>query len=173
MADDSKPTYLDAQQVVYLPRGARLAVLWVLGVLAAASAIAGLGFVFFAEWRDKVVVALSIAQTAAGAFAVVIFVLMAERQLSTDRIRIKTDEFLDSQLPDILARIELPQVAPDRTVQVSQFVRASSIHGKRKDIFGANYELGLSDHRLRMWDIQTSSTVNMKGSASFPSGQLS
>lgn len=151
MSDDNKPTYLDAQQVVYLPLGARRALLWVLGLVAGSSGLAGLVFAFFPEWRDKVTVALSIAQTAAGAFAVVIFVLLAERQLSTDRLRSKTDDFLDTQLPDILARIELPQLAADQTVAVQQFHRAASVHGRRKDIFGANYEISLRSFRMRMW----------------------
>lgn len=149
--DDSRPKYLDAQQVVFLPQGARRALLWVLGIVAACSAIAGLAFAFFPEWRDKVTVALSISQTAAGAFAVVIFVLLAERQLSQDRLRSKTDEFLDLQLPDILARIELPQVVEDETVRVRQVARASSVHGRRKDIYGANYDISLRDFRMRMW----------------------
>lgn len=151
MSDDSKPRYLDAQQVVYLPKHARQALLWVLGIVAASAALSGLCFAFFPQWRDQVTVLLSIAQTAAGAFAVVIFVLMAERQLSTDRLRARTDDFLDRQLPDILARIELPQLASDVTVNVQSFERAASVHGKRKDIFGANYELSLKDFRLRMW----------------------
>lgn len=149
--EESKPRYLDAQQVIYLPTGARHALLWVLGVVAACAGVAGLAFAFFPEWRDKVTVALSIAQTAAGAFAVVIFVLLAERQLSIERLRSKTDEFLDTQMPDILARIELPQMAADQTVGVQLFERLATVHGRRKDIFGANYEISLGDFRMRMW----------------------
>lgn len=102
-----KPSYLDANQIVFLPFWARISILSLLGVLAIISAVCGVAFLFDAAWRDKVVPLLSIAQTAAGGFAIVLFVLFAEKQLSTDRLLDKTNQFLDAFLPESLSKLSL------------------------------------------------------------------
>lgn len=151
--DDSekKPTYLNAHQVIFLPLWARWAVIGILGTLALSATVCGVVFLFAKEWRDTVLPALSIAQTAAGGFAIVLFVLFAEKQLSTNRLMEKTDQFLDQHLVDSLSRIELPGIQKDKTVSVKQITREMGIYGRRKDIYGANYEISLSDFRMRMW----------------------
>lgn len=151
MSEGSKPKYLEAAQIVYLPTWARYSVMVVLGALAISACVAGLVFLYFPDYRDKITPTLSIAQTAAGAFAVVLFVLFAERQLSTEKLLQKTDTFLEQQISDALRKIEVPQVKSGHTVQVKVEQRANTIHGGRKDIFGANYELSLDDFRMRMW----------------------
>lgn len=151
MSDSESPKYLDAKQIVYLPRWARIAVMAVLGLLAVSACVAAVGFFFIPAYQDKITATLSIAQTAAGAFAVVLFVLFAERQLNTDKLHLKTDIFLEKQLPETLAKIEIPQLKPGHTVKVHVLERAQTIHGGRKDIFGANYELSMDDFRMRMW----------------------
>ncbi|NYE63086.1 hypothetical protein FHW58_004308 [Duganella sp. 1224] len=151
MSDSSSTKYLDAQQIVYLPRWARIAVMAVLGLLAVSACGAAIGFFFIPAYQEKITAALSIAQTAAGAFAVVLFVLFAERQLSVDKLNQKTDMFLEQQIPQSLAKIEIPQLKPGHTVNVKVLKRAETVHGGRKDIFGANYELSLETFRMRMW----------------------
>lgn len=151
MSGDSPPRYLDANQIVYLPAWARYAVMVVLGALALSACIAGLAFFFFPANYDKITPTLSIAQTAAGAFALVLFVLFAERELSTDKLLRKTDVFLEQQMAEGLRKIEIPQLRPDVTVEVDVVQRASTVHGGRKDIFGANYEIRLDGFKMRMW----------------------
>lgn len=148
---EKKPSYLNAHQVVFLPSWARWAVIGVLGSLALSATICGIVFLFAKEWRDTVMPALSIAQTAAGGFAIVLFVLFAEKQLSTNRLMEKTDQFLDKHLVDSLSRIELPGIEKNQTVSVQQIIRQEGIYGRRKDIYGANYEISLADFRMRMW----------------------
>lgn len=148
---DGQQHYLDANQIVYLPKWARYAVMMVLGALAVSACIAGLAFFFFPASYDKITPTLSIAQTAAGAFAIVLFVLFAERELSTDKLLLKTDAFLEQQMPEALRKIEVPQLKLGHTVNVEVVQRASTIHGGRKDIFGANYEISLDEFRMRMW----------------------
>lgn len=150
MSDDGR-RYLDANQIVYLPIWARYSVMVVLGVLALSACIAGLGLFFFPSAYDKITPTLSIAQTAAGAFAIVLFVLFAERELGTEKLLRKTDVFLEQQMADGLRKIEIPQLKPGFTVSVEVLQRASTIHGGRKDIFGANYEISLDDFKMRMW----------------------
>lgn len=151
MSDDAQPKYLDANQVVYLPKWARYAVMTVLGTLALSACLAGLLFFCFPQFYDKITPTLSIAQTAAGAFAVVLFVLFAERQLSTDKLLQRTDVFLELQMAEALRKIEVPQLKRGYTVNVNVIERSSTVHGGRKDIFGANYELWLENFRMRMW----------------------
>lgn len=148
---DKKAAYLDASQVVFLPAWARWSVIGILGLLALSATVCGVVFLFAKEWRDTVLPTLSIAQTAAGGFAIVLFVLFAEKQLSIPRLMQKTDEFLETLLLESLARIELPQVEKNKTVRVQTIAREAGIHGRRKDIYGINYEISLADFRMRMW----------------------
>jgi len=151
MSDDSQARYLDANQIVYLPRWARYAVMVVLGALALSACIAGVAFFFFPANFDKITPTLSIAQTAAGAFAIVLFVLFAERELGTGKLLQRTDVFLEQQMTEGLRKIEIPQLKRGHTVNVNVVERENTIHGGRKDIFGANYEISLDDFRMRMW----------------------
>lgn len=80
--EERKTTYLNADQVIFLPVWGRWAVIGILGALALSATVCGLVFVFAKEWRDTVLPALSVAQTAAGGFAIVLFVLFAEKQLN-------------------------------------------------------------------------------------------
>lgn len=123
----------------------------VLGTLAVSSCLAGIAFFFFPAYHEKITPTLSIAQTAAGAFAVVLFVLFAERQLSTDKLLDRTDLFLEKQMTEALRKIEIPQLKRGHTVNVNVLERAATVHGGRKDIFGANYEIWLDNFRMRMW----------------------
>jgi hypothetical protein len=148
---EKKPAYLDASQVIFLPVWARWAVIGILGALALSATVCGMVFLFAKEWRDTVLPALSIAQTAAGGFAIVLFVLFAEKQLSTPRLMEKTDHFLDRHLVDSLSRIELPSIEKGKTVSVLQIARQEGVYGRRKDIYGANYEISLADFKMRMW----------------------
>lgn len=148
----SKPKYLDAQQVIYLPRWAKFAVMGVLAILAISSALTAFIFLLARQdLKDTVVPLMSISQTAAGAFAIVIFALFSERQLSTKRLHDKTDLFLEVHLKDALSRIELPQVRKGETLKVNVLKREESVHGGRKDIYGANYDLHLDDFKMRIW----------------------
>lgn len=151
MSDGGQQKYLDANQIVFLPRWARFAVMMVLGTLAVSSCLAGIAFFFFPAYHEKITPTLSIAQTAAGAFAVVLFVLFAERQLSTDKLLDRTDLFLEKQMTEALRKIEIPQLKRGHTVNVNVLERAATVHGGRKDIFGANYEIWLDSFRMRMW----------------------
>lgn len=151
MSEDSAPRYLDANQIVYLPRWARYAVMIVLGSLALSACIAGVAFFFFPSNFDKITPTLSIAQTAAGAFAIVLFVLFAERELGTDKLLQRTDLFLERQMTEGLRKIEIPQLKRGHTVNVQVVEREHTVHGGRKDIFGANYEISLDEFRMRMW----------------------
>lgn len=151
MSESNPLKELDARQVVYLPQWARVAVMGVLGLLAISACVAALGFFFMPAYQDKITATLSIAQTAAGAFAVILFVLFAERQLNTDKLYQKTDIFLEKKMVESLSMIEVPQVKRGHTLRVTVLERAQTIHGGRKDIYGANYELSLDDFRMRMW----------------------
>jgi hypothetical protein len=148
---EKKPAYLNASQVIFLPLWARWAVIGILGTLALSATVCGVVFLFAKEWRDTVLPTLSIAQTAAGGFAIVLFVLFAEKQLSTHRLMEKTDHFLDKHLVDSLSRIEIPSVQKDKTVSVQQIARETGVYGRRKDIYGANYEICLAEFKMRMW----------------------
>lgn len=143
--------YLDANQIIYLPLWARYAVMTVLGVLALSACVAGIALFFFPGSYDKITPTLSIAQTAAGAFAIVLFVLFAERELGSEKLLRKTDIFLEKQIVEGLRKIEIPQLKPGHTVQANVIQRAATIHGGRKDIFGANYEISLDTFKMRMW----------------------
>lgn len=149
--EGSKAKYLDASQVVYLPRWARLSIMLILGLLALCACAAAVGFLFSPELHKEITPVLSIAQTAAGGFAVVLFVLFAERQLSTEKLHGKTDRFLEHEMPNALRKIEIPQIKQGHTVAVNVVERASTIHGRRKDIYGANYEIKMEKFRMRMW----------------------
>jgi hypothetical protein len=148
---EKKTGYLDANQVIYLPMWARWAVIGILGLLALSATVCGLVFLFAKEWRDTVLPALSIAQTAAGGFAIVLFVLFAEKQISTPRLMQKTDAFLEQLLLQSLSRIELPQIEKNKNANVALMRRAPGIHGQRKDIYGANYHIELGPFKMRMW----------------------
>jgi|GEM_PF-2344769 len=148
---DSKQKYLDPQQVIFLPFWARISFLVLIGFLALSTCICGVVFLFYPEYRNHVVPMMSIAQTAAGAFAIVLFVLFAEKQISTPRLHQKTDEFLASHVMESLSRIEIPQINKNRTVQVRLLTRGDGIHGHKKDIYGANYEISLDDFKMKLW----------------------
>lgn len=152
MAEQKSPNYLDAQQVIYLPRWARFAVIMVLAILAASACVSAVIFLLAREdLKDTVVPLMSIAQTAAGAFAIVVFALFSEKQLSTKRLHQKTDEFLEIHLKEALSRIEIPQIRKGTTVKVVVVERTETVHGGRKDIYGANYDLHLENFKMRMW----------------------
>ena len=143
--------YLDPQQVVFLPKWARYTILSLLGILAFAACISAVVFLFFPEYRENVTPALSVAQTAAGGFAVILFVLFAEKQISTSRWHEKTQRVLEGQITDGLKRIEIPQIQQNQTVVVQVIARESSVYGGRKDIYGANYILSLQKFKMQMW----------------------
>lgn len=152
MSDDKRNnSILDANQVIYLPKYAKWTIIGLLALLATSSCLGAGIFLFHPEKRELVVPALAIAQTAIGGLAVVMFVLLSEKQLSTDRLLKKTDEFLSMQVLDTLRRIELPQVAKNQTVKVTLIERASHIHGHRKDIYGANYVIELESFSMKLW----------------------
>ncbi|MDQ3270969.1 MAG: hypothetical protein M3Q12_02200, partial [Pseudomonadota bacterium] len=130
MNEEKTPSYLDAQQVIYLPRWARFAVITVLAILAASACISAVIFLLAREdLKDTVVPLMSIAQTAAGAFAIVVFALFAEKQLSTKRLHQKTGEFLEIHLKEALSRIEIPQVRKGTTAKVIVVERVETVHG--------------------------------------------
>lgn len=152
MSEEKTPKYLDAQQVIYLPRWARFAVIAVLAILAVSACATAVVFLLARQdLKETVVPLMSIAQTAAGAFAIVVFALFAEKQLSTKRLHLKTDEFLEVHLKEALRRIELPSVRKDTTVSVEVLERAQTVHGRRKDIYGACFQLQLETFQMRMW----------------------
>lgn len=151
MSESSALKTLDARQIVYLPRWAQVTVMAVLGLLAVSACVAALGFFFIPAYQDKITATLSIAQTAAGAFALIIFVLFAERQLNTQALLNKTDVFLEKRVVASLSMIEVPQVKRGHTLQVGVLERARTIHGGRKDIYGANYELTMDAFSMRLW----------------------
>lgn len=151
-SEERSPKYLDAQQIIYLPRWGRFAVIGVLAILAVSACVTATIFLLAREdLKDTVVPLMSIAQTAAGGFAIVIFALFAEKQINTDRLLQKTDQFLEIHLKEALRRIELPAVRKGLTVNVQVMERSQSVHGGRKDIYGANYEIHLETFRMRMW----------------------
>ncbi|WP_050476274.1 hypothetical protein [Herbaspirillum rhizosphaerae] len=149
--EEQKPKYLDAKQVVYLPKWARFGIMAILALLATAACITAISFLFWPEHREEITAVLSIAQTAAGGFAVVLFVLFAERQLSTKRLHDKTDEFLEKQVLESLSKIEIPQIKRGQTVNVNVLKREDGIHGGRKDIYGANYHIFMEQFQMRFW----------------------
>lgn len=148
----NQPHNLDAQQIIFLPLWARIALLVLLALLGLCAIGAGLHFLFSTpEASERVVPLMAIAQTAIGAFAIMVFVLFAERQLSTTRLYEKTNLFLDKHLVESLSRIEIPQLQAEQTVTVKPVTRASTVHGRRKDIFGCNYHLALADFQMKFW----------------------
>ncbi len=148
---EETPKYLDPQQVVFLPKWARICILCLLGILAVAAVVCSMVFLFYPEHRESITPILSIAQTAAGGFAVVLFVWFAEKQMSTPRLHEKTKVFLESQILDGLRRIEIPQIQKNQTVSVQLKSREASVYGGRKDIYGANYEVSLQKFSMKMW----------------------
>jgi len=152
MSENSKSaSLLDAHQVVYLPKYGRWTIVTLLAILALSSCVGAAVFLFSPSSKELVVPLLAIAQTAIGGLAVVMFVLLSEKQLSTDRLLKKTDEFLAFHVPDTLRRIEIPQITKDKTVEVRLIERSSQIHGHRKDIYGANYVISLGDFSMKLW----------------------
>ncbi len=146
-----KHKFIDAQQVVHLSRWPRVILLTLLGFLTISAGTSALIFLFSPGSRELVVPLMSIAQTLLGAFAVIMFVLFAEKQLSTDRLHEKTNQFLETHVKESLSRIELPQVEKEKTVSVDLVTRGQGIHGKRKDIYGANYEIRLQSFKMKLW----------------------
>lgn len=146
-----KTKFLDAQQIVFLPKWARISIAALLGLLALTACGSAVAFLFFPGSKELVLPMMSIAQTTAGGFALILFVLFSERQLSTARLYEKTNDFLDIHLVESLSRIEIPQIEKGKTVTVTPVVRNAGIHGKRKDIYGSNYELHLGSFKMRMW----------------------
>ena len=142
---------LDAQQVVFLPSWARFSIIFLLALLAITSCAGAIFFLAVPTSRDLVVPALAIGQTAIGGFAVVMFVLFSEKQLSTGRLYEKTDLFLTQHIVESFKRIEIPQVCREKTVNVVTVTRNANIHGHRKDIYGANYEISLNSFKMQVW----------------------
>ena len=148
---DRKPTDIDAQQIIFLPRWARLSIAIVLGVLAVSAAGTAVTLLFFPNATEYVTPVMSISQSAAGGFALVLIVLFSERQLSTDRLYKRTDQFLDTLLVESMRRIEVPQAKKNTTMQVDIVARDQNVYGGRKDIFGSSYQLTLNDFKAKMW----------------------
>ncbi len=149
--EDAKGGKIDVQQVIFLPVWARALLLSLLGLLGVCAALSGIYFLLQPQGGDRVVPLMSVAQTAIGAFAVVLFILFAEKQISTPRLHEKTDQFLEIHLLESLSRIEIPKAMQDATVKVHLVKRPVGIHGGRKDIFGCNYLLDLGDFKMKMW----------------------
>lgn len=149
--NDQEPKHFDANQVVFLPKWARILLLFLLGLLGACATLSGVYFLIQPEGGDKVVPLMSVAQTTIGAFAVILFVLFAERQLSTPRLYEKTDNFLQKQMLESLMHIEVPQAAKDETAKVQTLARPKNIHGGRKDIFGCNYTIQIGSQKTKIW----------------------
>lgn len=148
---EGKDKYLDAKQVIYLPQWARYSVMLILALLALGSVITAVAFLAWPDQRNNITPVLSIAQTAAGGFAVVLFVLFAERQLSTEALHKKTDQFLEEHLVEALSKIEIPQIKNGQTINVNVLKREETVHGGRKDIYGANYHLFIEQFHMKMW----------------------
>lgn len=143
--------FMDAQQIIHLSRWPRIILLFLLGFLTFSAAASAVIFLFSPESRELVVPLMSIAQTLLGAFAVILFVLFAEKQLSTKRLHEKTNEFLEIHVKEALSRIEIPQIEEEKTVKVELITRNQNVHGKRKDIYGANYIIQLNDFKMKLW----------------------
>jgi len=146
-----KRQFLDAQQIVYLPKWAKVSIVLLLALLAITSCAGAVFFITIPSSRDLVVPAMAIGQTAIGGLAVVMFVLFSERQLSTERLYEKTDQFLTQHLVESFKRIEIPQIDKNKTVNVATLSRNTGIYGHRKDIYGANYELSIENFKMRVW----------------------
>jgi len=142
---------MDVQQVVYLGRWLQIILLTLLGFLTVSACASALIFLFSPGSHELVVPLMSIAQTLLGAFAVIMFVLFAEKQPTIDRLHEKTNQFLEYHVKEGLSRIELPQVEKERTVSVNLISRGQGIHGRRKDIYGANYEIGIGGFKMKLW----------------------
>lgn len=151
MSEAAPSKLLDAQQIVFLPGWARITIAILLGFLAVCATITALAFFQYPELHQQITPVLAIAQTLAGACVLILFVTLAERRLSTPRLLERTDYFLESGLVEVLRKIEVPQVKRGHTIHVDVFMRENTVHGGRKDIYGANYELSIEQNRMKMW----------------------
>lgn len=136
---------------MYLPLAWRYALFGLLALLGGVALFGSSYYLLSDKASDRVVSLMTVAQTAVGAAVVVLIVMFSERQLSTARLYEKTNEFLEKHLLESLRRIELPQIRKDATVTVREITRPEQVHGKRKDIYGINYELSLDEFRMKMW----------------------
>ena len=149
--ESTKTRYLEPNQVILLPHWARATLLGLLALLALMAMGVAFSLINNSDRWSEITPLMSIAQTAAGGAAIILFVLFAEKNLSTEKLHDKTDEFLEKSIYGSLKKIEIPQIKKGCTINVNVLKRAETIHGGRKDIYGANYDIFLNDFTARMW----------------------
>lgn len=145
------PETIDRDYIIYLPPVWRYVLFGLLALLGLVALSGGIYYLITGKSSDRVVSLISVAQTAIGAAVVILIVAFSEKNLSVTRLNQKTNDFLENILAESLRRIEIPQLSKNNTAAVNIIQRAESIHGKRKDIFGVNYELQLESFKMKMW----------------------
>lgn len=139
---------LDSRTFVHLPRWARIVA--VVFLLAAALFGAGLAYRLATadtpgqrDYSNIIIISMSLVQMALSALAVIWILLYSERDVNTDALNRRTEDFLGSHLPQVLKR-----------VTPSYDLRATTTNVRllgRTDIFGAGYELENGGEKMMLW----------------------
>lgn len=139
---------LDSRSFIYLPRWVRITAISFL----AAAVVFGAGFSWYLavsgaeagrDHSNLIAIGMSLVQTGLSALAIAWILIYSERDLGTEALQQRTEDFLVTQLPRVFRR-----------VTPSYDLRATSTEVAvlgRTDIFGAGYRLENGTDRLMLW----------------------
>lgn len=139
---------LDSRSFVYLPRWVRISAISFL----AAAVLFGAGFSLYLalaaaeagrDHSNLIAISMSLVQTGLSALAIAWILIYSERDLSTEALQQRTEDFLVTQLPRVLRR-----VTPSYDLRATR--TEVTVLG-RTDIFGAGYRLENGADSLRLW----------------------
>jgi hypothetical protein len=138
----------DSVGFIHVPQRVRTIALVLLG-LVLASTIAMTAFYVYADnpkepkYADWILLSMSVMQIALAGLAGALVLFYTEREVGTDVLQEKTNQFLDRLLPSVLAKIS-PSYG-------HRHVGSRVTKLGRSDIFGAAYELISGAEKIKLW----------------------
>ncbi len=139
---------IDSVGLIHIPQKIRNIALWLLGV-ALLSAVVMTTFYVAADnpkdpkYADWILLSMSVVQITLAGFAGGLVLFFSEREVGTDVLQQKTDQFLNELLPSVLAKIS---PSYDQRHIGSRVTKLG-----RSDIFGAAYELSCGTQKMKLW----------------------
>ena len=139
---------IESRSFIHVPKSIRIITLLILGIVLLGSVFMAVYFLKnetpatpkFTEW---ILLSISLVQMALTGFAVALILFYTERELGTDALRQKTDQFLEDLMPKMLRDVSPSYEGRHEGCKVTKLGRS--------DIFGAAYLLEAGGHSLRVW----------------------
>lgn len=139
---------LDSSSFLHVPKSVRIGALVLLAAVLSSAVFMTVYYVNLdnpkdPKYSDWILLGMSLIHMSLAGFALALLSFYTEREVSTDILQQKTEQFLDKLLPAVLEKGSPSYQLRHTGSHVSKLGRS--------DIFGAAYELTCQSNRIKLW----------------------